>query len=96
MRIVITIFLVYTGLLVLYVGLRQNQLINSINSRVTDVTESLINDYPIDHKLTLFSEILREHVIKTSPHYMNNWSRTGTAYEFVTMSPCNPRIQRCG
>lgn len=95
LRTVLTIFAVYAGLLVLFVGLRQTQLTTSINNRVADATDRLIDNNPVDHKQTLFSGKLEEHVIKNSPHYTDNWSRTDSTHELVTMSPCNPRIKRC-
>ena len=96
MRVVITIFAVYTGLLVLFVSARQHQLTADINNSIADATTRLIDKNPVDHKKTLFSEILREHVTEVSPHNIKNWSHTSATSGVVTMSPCNPRIKRCG
>ena len=96
MRLVIAIFIVYTGLLILFLGLRQYQLTASINDRIADDTTRLIDTNPVDHKQTLFSGMLLEQVTTTSQHYTNTWFRTVPRFELVTMRPCNPRIQRCG
>jgi len=96
MRNVLVIFIVSTGLLVFSVGLYQHHLTASIKNRIADAATILIEKHPVDHKQTLFSGILLEQVAKDSPYYINNWHRTVASYELVTMSPCNPRIQRCG
>ena len=97
-RIVLAVFLVYAVLLAMFMVLRQSQLTASIHNRIADATISLIDKYPFAFRQTKSSEmeILRERVIQTSPYNINNWTRTDPAHELVTMSPCNPRIRRCG
>lgn len=84
-RIVLAVFVVYVALLAIFVGLRQHQLKAASNNRMADATDELIDN----------NSVLRDQVTKTSPDNTNNWTRSVSAYELVTMSPCNPRIKRC-
>lgn len=94
-RNILAAFVVYIGLLAIFVGLRQRQLTVGINNRVEVATARLVDSNPVAYQHTMFSRILREYVIKSSPDNLKNWTRPVPAYELVMMSPCNPRIRRC-
>ncbi len=93
MRVVLFTTAVYTGLLLVFLSMRQYQLTATYKERIEnrERIERLIVERPIDHRHTLFSRLL----IGQSSHVEHDESGEAGTYELVAMSPCNPRIHSC-
>ncbi len=95
MRIVVYIAGIYAGILWLIIQIHEQQFTTNIRTEIATATERMIAINPIDHRHTLFSRSLIAQVEHDSPYTLPNLPAASQVYEFVTMSPCNPRIQNC-
>jgi hypothetical protein len=96
MRAVFLMASLYAILLLLFLTVREDRLSLALKAGIADSTRELIAQRPVDHRHTLFSELLVDEVKRNSPFYLQNQPRQVQGYELVTMSPCNPRIRSCG
>ncbi len=99
MRMVLITTVLYVGLLLVFLGVRQYQLNVTIHEQIANDTMKMIASRPVDHRHTLFSGVLIEQFRNTLPYLVHSESDRAALYEplyeLVAMSPCNPRIHNC-
>ena len=95
MRVIIVTTVVYVGLLLVFLGVRQYQLNVTLHQWIVNDTMKMIASRPVDHRHTLFSGVLIEQFRNTLPYLVHSESVRAALYELVALSPCNPRIHNC-
>ena len=107
MRVVLITTVVYVGLLLVFLGVRQYQLKVTIHERIEAIVNhewianatmiKMVALRPVDHQHTLFSGVLVDQIRNTFSQFVHSDSEPDRAalYELVAMSPCNPRIHNC-